>query len=274
MFDKMRNYREHFLWTSRIRSHVLHGHFDKAVTLFAKMHQEGILQSGFTFSTVLNACARIPAIFEGRQVNARVVQSGHFGNKIVQTALLDMYAKCGFVRDARDVFDKMVDRDIVAWTAMLYGYTKVGMMEEARCLFDTMGQQNVVSWTTMIAGYANRGNMKEAKEFYERSKEKNFVTWVAMIAGYGKIGNVAEAQMVFNEILKKDASCWAAMVVCYSQNGYAKEAIDIYKKMKQENISVNEVAMVGAISACAQLGDVEISTTLTQHLDEVCCGKF
>ncbi|RXH88827.1 hypothetical protein DVH24_000426 [Malus domestica] len=160
-----------------------------------------------------------------------------------------MYAKCGLVRDARDVFDSMEDKDLVAWTAMICGFSKMGLMGEARWLFDNMGQRNAVSWATIVAGYANNGDMERAKELYERMVDKNSVAWVAMIAGYGKRGNVVEAEM----------------------NGYAAEAIGMYKKMREAKVRVSEVAMVGAISACTQLGEVEIAATLARHVEEGFC---
>ncbi|KAL5579533.1 hypothetical protein UlMin_011975 [Ulmus minor] len=273
LFDQIPSRRNQFVWTSLIRAHVRHGHFRHSIALYAQMERESVPPSGFTLSSVLNACARIPAIFEGKQVNARVVKSGFLGNKIVQTCLLDMYVKCGFVSDARAVFDGMVDTDVIAWTAMIYGYTKKGMMDEARRLFDKMGQRNVISWTTMVAGYANHGNMEAAKNLYDKMPERNLITWVAMIAGYGKCGNVAEARLVFDEIPERGESCWAAMVACYAQNGYAKEAIDMYKKMREENVTVNEVAMVGAISACTQLGDAELAAALANHVGQGCCEQ-
>ncbi|CAN6701236.1 unnamed protein product [Malus baccata var. baccata] len=273
LFDEIPNCRIQFLWTSLIHSNVLQDRFRQSIALYAQMHRVGVSPSGFTFSSVLNACGRIQAVFEGKQVHARLLQCGFMGNGIVQTALLHMYAKCGLVRDARDVFDSMEDKDLVAWTAMICGYSKMGLMGEARWLFDNMGQCNAVSWATMVAGYANIGDMERSKELYERMVEKNPVAWVAMIAGYGKRGNVVEAEMVFDEIQMPDASCWAAMVACYAQNGYAAEAIEMYKKMREAKVRVSEVAMVGAISACTQLGDVEIAAALAKHVEEGFCEK-
>lgn len=275
LFDTMPNCSNGFLWTSLICASLSHHtHFRHCISTYARMHQNGVFPSGFTFSSVLNACGRIPAMFEGKQVHARVVQSGYLGNKIVETALLDMYAKFGRVCDARCVFDGMVDRDVVAWTAMICGYAKVGMMVDARWLFDNMGERNSYTWTTMVAGYANCGDMKAAKELYDVMSDKNEVTWVAMIAGYGKLGNVSEARRVFDGIpVPQDASTCAAMLACYAQNGYAKEAIEMYEKMRQAKIKITEVALVGAISACAQLSDIRMSNTLTYHLEEGCCGK-
>jgi len=185
-----------------------------------------------------------------------------------------MYAKSGCISDARDVFDRMDDRDVVAWTAMICGYAKVGMMVDARWLFDNMGERNCFTWTTMVAGYANCEDMKAAKELYDVMSDKNEITWFSMIAGYGKLGNVEEARGVFDGIpALQSASACAAMLACYAQNGYAKEAIYMYEKMREEGIKITEVAMVGAMSACAQLRDIRMSNTLTDHLEEGCCGK-
>ncbi|KAF7843578.1 putative pentatricopeptide repeat-containing protein [Senna tora] len=273
VFDEIPSCENGFLWTSLIRGFVLHDHFRHSVSLYSRMHQNGVLPSGFTFSSVLNACGRIPAVFEGKQVHSRVVQSGLCENKIVETAILDMYAKCGCVFDAREVFDGMCDRDVVAWTAMICGYTKVGMMDDAMWLFENMGRRNSFTWTTMVAGYASNGNMKAAKGLYDMMKEKDMVTWVAMIAGYGKCGYVREARRVFDEIPMPDASSFAAMVACYAQNGYANEAIEMYNKLREVKVKITDVAMVGAISACAQLRDVQMSKTLTDHLEEICCDR-
>ncbi|MBA0844947.1 hypothetical protein Goarm_023238 [Gossypium armourianum] len=273
VFDQIPNCRNQFLWTSLIRSHVFNGYFIQAIILYSRMLCKGISPSGFTFSSVLNACARVPAVFEGKQVHARVEKSGLLGNKVVQTALLDMYAKCGFVLDAERVFNGMEEKDAVAWTAMICGYTKVGLMDKARFLFDDMEGRNMVSWTTMVAGYANYGDMEAAKDLYDRMMEKNSVAWLAMIAGYGKCGDVSKARRTFDGIVKPDASCWAAMLACYAQNGYAKEAIEIYRAMRGQNVRITEVGMVGVISACTQIGDISMAEALAKELEEGCCGR-
>lgn len=275
LFDTMPNCSNCFLWTSLIRSFLSHQtHFRHSISTYARMHQNGILPSEFTFSSVLNACGRVPALVEGKQVHVRVMQSGFIGNNIVQTALLDMYAKCGSVCDACDVFDGMVERDVVAWTAMICGYAKVGRMVDARLLFDKMGERNSFTWTTMVAGYTNCGDMKAAKELYDVMSGNNVVTQVAMIAGYGKLGNVSDAKRIFDGIsMPHNPSICAAMLACYAQNGYAKKAIEMYEKLRQAKIKITDVAMVGAISACAQLRDIRMSNSLTYHIEEGLCGR-
>ncbi|XP_038693758.1 putative pentatricopeptide repeat-containing protein At5g37570 [Tripterygium wilfordii] len=273
VFDQIPNCKSQFLWTSLIRIHVSHAFFSESILLYAKMHQRGIFPYGFTFSSVLNACARMPAICEGKQIHTKTLKTGFLSNKIVQTSLLDMYAKCGFTVDARIVFDTMDDKDVITWTAMICGYSKTGVMDEAQRLFDIMEEHNVVSWTAMVAGYANCGDMKSAKELYEMMTERNSITYLAMIAGYGKCGEVSEARRIFDEMPEKDVKCWAAMVACYAHNGYAMESIEMYKVMREENVRVTEVAMVGAMTACSQLGDAEMAMTLAEHMEGGSCNS-
>ncbi|MCL7042813.1 hypothetical protein MKW94_019900 [Papaver nudicaule] len=102
---------------------------------------------------------------------------------------------------------------------------------------------------------------------------RNSITWIAMIAGYGKVGNVLGAEKVFDEIVVKDKTCWGAMIACYSHNGYLNEAIEMYKKMRELGVKANEVAMVGVISACTQLGDVEMAHSIARHVEEGSCVR-
>ncbi|KAL5995379.1 hypothetical protein ACLOJK_025438 [Asimina triloba] len=270
VFDQIPHCQNQFIWTSLVRSHSLHGHFSHSLSIYAKMHRNDVPPTAFTFSAVLKGCARLPAMKEGRQISDHVVKSGYAGDKIVQTALLDMYVKCGAVEDARKVFNEMVDRDVVSWTAMISGYAKVGLMEDARALFDRMLERNVVSWTAMVAGYANSGNIGAAREVFDVMPERNAVSWTAMIAGYGKCGDVENARHIFDEVPVQDPTSWAAMIACYSQNGFSKEAIDMYKDMRNANLEGNDVAMAGVISACTQLGDAGIANSVTEHMEERC----
>lgn len=275
LFDQIPTCKNGFLWTSLIHKYSLHEKScHLSISMYARMHKNGIFPSGYTFSSVMNACCRVKAISEGKQVHLRVLQSGFCRNKIVQTSILDMYAKCGLVCDARKVFDEMCERDVVAWTAMICGYTKVGMMDEALWLFENMEERNLFTWNTMVAGYANKGDMKGARELYDVMEEKDVITWVAMISGYGKCGDVMEARRVFADIpAVPDALCFAAMVACYAHNGFAKEAMRMYENMRERRIRITDVAMVAAISACAQLRDVHLSKTLTDQLEDDFCGE-
>jgi pentatricopeptide repeat protein len=74
-----------------------------------------------TFVAVLNACARMVALEEGRHAHEQIIQSGLELDVFVRKSLVDMYAKCGSMEDAWIVFNKMPSLNVVTWTAILGG---------------------------------------------------------------------------------------------------------------------------------------------------------
>ncbi len=60
-----------------------------------------------TFVGVLNACASVVALEEGRSVHEQIIQSGCESDVFVGSSLVDMYAKCRSLEDAWRVFHKM-----------------------------------------------------------------------------------------------------------------------------------------------------------------------
>ncbi|XP_058080756.1 pentatricopeptide repeat-containing protein At1g14470-like [Magnolia sinica] len=80
---------------------------------------------------------------------------------------------------------------------MVSDYVKVGLMEDARQVFDEMLERNVIPWISMVARYANLGDVGAARELFNEMLEKNAVSWMAMIAGYGMWGDVEGAPWVF-----------------------------------------------------------------------------
>jgi pentatricopeptide repeat protein len=93
------------IWNAMILGHVKCGQGQKA--LFQQMQQENVQPNSFTFVAVLNACASIDALEEGRCAHAKIIQSGCESNVFVRSSLINMYAKCGSMDDAWRMFNEM-----------------------------------------------------------------------------------------------------------------------------------------------------------------------
>jgi pentatricopeptide repeat protein len=102
------------------------------------MQQEDVQPDSVTFMGVLNACASVAALEEGRCVHEQIIESGWDSDVFVGSSLVDMYAKCGSMDDAQRVFIKMLSRDVVTWTSMILGHVKGGQGQKALELFQQM----------------------------------------------------------------------------------------------------------------------------------------
>ena len=111
---------------------------EEAFEVLRQMQRVGMKPNQITYMSILNACASPVALERGREVHAHIIEAGLQSDVRVGTALVNMYAKCGSIRDARLVFDEMGRRDIISWNAMIACYAQHGYCEEAFEVFRQM----------------------------------------------------------------------------------------------------------------------------------------
>eukprot|EP01018_Ginkgo_biloba_P001347 Gb_16635 [translate_table: standard] len=214
-------------WTAMIAAYVRHGHSEEALSLFYRMQlMDNCQPNQFTFASILPACGNLESLEQGMEIHEEIIRRGFQSDVFVGNALVDMYAKCGSIENARTVFEKMDQRSVVSWNAMIAGYAQTGRVEEALKLFQKMPERNVVSWTAMIAGYAKNGFVDDALQLFQKMPERNVVSWTAMIAGY-------------------------------AQNGYAEEALKFFRQMLLEGVKPNSNTFASVLPACINLAALE-----------------
>jgi pentatricopeptide repeat protein len=119
------------------------------------MQQEDVRPDSVTFMGVLNACATVAALEEGRCVHEQIIESGWDSDVLVGSSLVDMYAKCGSMDDAQRVFRKMLSQDVVTWTSMILGHVKGGQGQKALEIFQQMQQEDVQPDSVTFMGVLN-----------------------------------------------------------------------------------------------------------------------
>ena len=68
---------------------------------------------------------------------------GYEFDVFVGSSVVDMYVKCGEIRDAWKVFDEIPEKNVVSWSGMIYGYTQLDQDEEALRLFKQAMVENL-----------------------------------------------------------------------------------------------------------------------------------
>ncbi|KAL6341303.1 hypothetical protein AAG906_032421 [Vitis piasezkii] len=140
-------------WNSMITTFVQGGCSEKALELFREMKMQNVKPNGIIMVEVLSACAKKSDFEFGRWVHS-YIESNKIGESLtLSNAMLDMYTKCGSVEDAKRLFDKMSEKDIVSWTTMLIGYAKIGEYDVAQGIFDAMPNQDIAAWNALISAY-------------------------------------------------------------------------------------------------------------------------
>jgi pentatricopeptide repeat protein len=109
------------------------------------MQQDVVQPDPVTFVGVLNACTSIMALEESRCIHEQIIKCGCQTDGFVRSSLVDMYAKCGSMDNAHQVFKKMLpcSLDVVTWNAMIFGHVKCGEGLKALELVQQMQQEGV-----------------------------------------------------------------------------------------------------------------------------------
>ncbi|MED6207492.1 hypothetical protein PIB30_036361 [Stylosanthes scabra] len=123
--------RDVVLWTAIISGCARLGLESEALQFLQEMMEEGVVPNAYTYSSLLKACANLEAPMEGRLIHSYASKTPALSNVFVNSALIYMYAKCGYVADALQVFDNMPERNLVSWKAMILGYARNGHCQEA-----------------------------------------------------------------------------------------------------------------------------------------------
>eukprot|EP01018_Ginkgo_biloba_P019597 Gb_25048 [translate_table: standard] len=253
-------------WTAMIAAYTSHGLSEEALTLFYKMQRTGMQPNPFTLSSVLPSCANLAALEHGKEVHKEIIRSGFQSNLFLASALVDMYVKSGSVENARNVFDKMPERNVVSWNAMIAGYAQNGCIDKALDLFEKMPERTVVSWTAMIAGYAQNGRVDEALILFQNIPEQDVVSWTTIIAGCAQNGRIDEAFELFQKMPGKNVVSWTAMIAGFVQNEHFDEALKLFQRMQLTDVKPNADTFTSVLPACANLAALENGKTVHEDI--------
>lgn len=246
-------------WTSLIGAYAEGGCGGKSLEIYQRMLQEGVQPSTITYMNALNACGNIKALEQGKQVHAHIVNSGYQSDVRVGTALVRMYTKCGAATHARQVFEKLPHRDVIAWNTMIGGLGESGQCEEAYRIFCKMLQEGILpdrtTYTSIVSACARPAGLTRGKEIHARAVEAGLLSDVrvgnALINMYSKAGGLKDARQVFDRMLKRDVVSWTTMIGGYAESNQAVGSFTTYKQMLQEGVVPNKVTYVCVLKACA-----------------------
>ena len=80
----------------------------------------------------------------------------------------------------------------------------------------------------------------------------------SLVNMYSQMGNMAGAHQVFDEMCLRNVVCWTALISGYVDNQKPNKALQLFRQMQMENLEPDQVTVTVALSACADLGALEM----------------
>ncbi|KAG6729703.1 hypothetical protein I3842_01G043500 [Carya illinoinensis] len=209
-------------WSTIIAAYSQGGYGEEAFEYLSWMRKEGPKPNEFAFSSILSVCGSMAILEQGKQLHARVLSVGLERTALIQSALINMYSKCGSIKEASKIFDVMENDDIVSWTAMIIGYAEHGLSQEAIDVFEKIPKvglrPDAVSFIGVLtacshAGLADLGfhyfNLMTNKYRINPSKEH----YGCMIDLLCRAGRLSDAEnMIKHMPFQRDDVVWSTLL--------------------------------------------------------------
>ncbi|KAG0455310.1 hypothetical protein HPP92_024275 [Vanilla planifolia] len=271
VFGKMVE-RDVFSWNIMLGGYGKFGYFEEALSLYYRMLWAGIRPDVYTFPCVLRTCGAMHALDRGREIHTHVIRFSFYSEVGVLNALITMYGKCGCYQYARRVFDDMPVRDCISWNAMLSGYFDNSEHGQGFDLFLIMQncsvEPDLVTMTSVISASGFLPDTRLGREIHGYAIKKGFgidtSLYNSLIQMYACFGNLKEAEKLFLRMKSKDVISWTAMMSGYERNGSPEVALRLYKQMKAEHVSPDEITIATVLSACTSSGHIEVGIELQE----------
>eukprot|EP01018_Ginkgo_biloba_P020809 Gb_00201 [translate_table: standard] len=273
VFDKIYK-RNVFLWNAMIRVYARNGPSEEALAIYYQMQQTGTQPDKYTFPFVLKACGSLSALQEGKVIHDQIVRNGFELDVFIGTALVDMYAKCGSIKIAHQLFDRMSERNVVSWNAIIAGYAQNGHCDEALSLFKQMQLAGVeatsATMVSVLSAYGPLEPLPQGKCIHDYiikyGLDSDIFVVNSLVAMYAKCGNIECSRQVFDKMSQRDVVSWNAMIVGYAQNGHANEALKLFNQMQLERVTADAITMASVLQSCAQLGALQQGKCSHSHV--------
>ncbi|KAG9447187.1 hypothetical protein H6P81_013315 [Aristolochia fimbriata] len=293
-----------FMWNTMIRGYAKAGSPEPGFSLFRQMVEEKTELDNGTLVFALKISEFFSEASVGEQVHCQILKVGFRSNLLVRNALMHFYVVYGLLSSARRLFDENFESDVVSWTTMIDGYAKKNLPNEALKLFRLMTaseiQPNEVTMVTVLSAcsrmgitrlgrsihkyietkcgdvsvnvlnalldmYVKCGSLDVALELFHKMEFKDVFTWTTIINGYAKAGDLTFAWQLFQEMPERNVVSWNALIAGYAQANQPYEAIDLYREMNSEGLQPTEGTLVSVLSACGQLGSIDLGRSIYEY---------
>ncbi|CAN8328701.1 unnamed protein product [Cochlearia groenlandica] len=276
LFDGMCN-KNIISWTTIIsgyKENSLHKH---AMELFSGMTKFGLKPDVYACSSILTSCASLHDLQYGRHVHSYIIKANLGLDSYVTNSLIDMYAKCDCLTDARKVFDLFASDDVVLYNAMIEGYSRLGTqceLHEALNIFCDMRSRlirpTVLTFVSLLRASASLTSVELSKQvhglMFKYGVNLDIFAASSLIDVYSNCYCLKDSRLVFNEMKEKDLVVWNSMFSGYVQQSENEEALNLFPELQSSRERPDEFTFADMVTAAGNLASLHLGQEFHCHV--------
>lgn len=129
-----------------------------------------------------------------------------------------------------------------------------------------------VALVSILRSYTDIEDLEHGKSVHgsiiKMGFEKESDLIISLTSMYAKCGQVEVARSYFDQMRIPNVTLWNAMISGYAKNGHAEEAVELFRDMIDKKLKIDSISVRSAISACAQVGALELANWMGNYISE------
>ncbi|KOM51300.1 hypothetical protein LR48_Vigan08g212700 [Vigna angularis] len=236
---------------------------EQVITNLEDSLEKGIRIDPEIYASLLEICYRLQAIRPGIRIHRLIPTSLLRRNFGISSKLLRLYAACGYVDDAHELFDQMSNRDTYAfpWNSLISGYAQMGLYDDAIALYFQMVEEGVepdfFTFPRVLKVCAGIGSVRLGEEVHRHLVRAGFATdgfvLNALVDMYSKCGDIVKARKIFDKMPHRDPISWNSMLTAYVHHGLEIGAVNIFRQMVLEGCEPDSVSISTILTGVSSL---------------------
>ena len=251
-------------WNVMIAGFAQNGDFCMVQRLFSEMWEvQGLKPDRITFVSLLKCCS---VLNEVMQIHGIVYKFGAEVDVVVESAMVDLYAKCGDVSSCRKIFDSMEKKDNFVWSSMISGYTMNNRGEEAVNFFKDMCRQRVKLDQHVFSSILkacveivdlNTGVQVHGLMIKNGHQNDCFVASV-LLNLYASFGELRDVEKLFSRIDDKDIVTWNSMILAQARPGQGSgRCMQLFQELRRTTfLQIQGATLVAVLKSCENESDI------------------
>ncbi|KAH7427055.1 hypothetical protein KP509_10G028400 [Ceratopteris richardii] len=231
------------LWNALIASRFHSGQAREALQLFKQMLLGPVVPDQVMFILGLKVCSSLAALEQGKEIYSLIIQSGLDLELDIGNCLIDMYASCGSLEDARVLFHRLPEKDLVTWSTMISGYAKHNKYSSASSCFEDMQKECLAlddtAYLCMLSACNNAGLVDDGVCYFKKMRDESG--------------------------LEPTRQHHNVMVDLLGRNGYIEEAKDLLDTLPYVT---DIVAWTSLLGACEHQRNLSLAQQCFQHMND------
>ncbi|CAH9104556.1 unnamed protein product [Cuscuta europaea] len=266
IFDEIEN-RDVVAWGAMIAGFAHNRRRWEALESTRLMMKEGMKVNSVILTSILPVIGEVWARRIGQEAHAYVIKVNEYNKQLfIQSALIDMYCKCGDLSSGRKVFYSSKERNAISWTALLSGYVTNGRLDQALRSITWMQQEgfkpDLVTIATALPVCGELKALVQGKEIHCYALKNgilpNIPVATSLIIAYARCGLLEYSLRVFEGMKKRNVLTWTAMIESYIEAGCLHEALSVFRAMQLSNHRPDSVAIGRTLKVCGELRNLKL----------------